>query len=184
MQVREAFPASTDLHDVHGTTNESWNINTADALEAAERQSGFFKSVDQFNIEPGSILKEVKSSKDDFDRALDAAVRKLPQSFQRSDTVVMEAAFFLLREGLLNIPDVGTINVKQARAFLWNAAWLQEHMTTQWKQEGELRREGVADSKQKFDNFCLAIMGPGGTGKTAVPKVTEALTIFSLGLTP
>ena len=181
VHAREAFPASTDLHDVHGTTDESWNINTADALEAVERQNLFFKSVDEFNIEPGSIFKEVRSSKDDFDQKLDAAMKKWPQSYARSDTVVMEAAFFLLREKLLNIPDVGTINVKQARAFLWNAAWLQEYMTAQWRHERELQCEKAANKRPKFDNFCLAIMGPGGTGKTAILKVTEALTVFFAG---
>ena len=54
----------------------------------------------------------------------------------KSSTVVMEAAFFLLQEGLLDIPGVGGINVKQARAFLWNAAWLQEHMLKVWHLDG------------------------------------------------
>ena len=32
-----------------------------------------------------------------------------------------------------------------------------------------------------FSNLCLAIVGPGGTGKTAVLKISEALTIFFAG---
>ena len=32
------------------------------------------------------------------------------------------------------------------------------------------------------DNFCLAIMGPGGTGKTAVLRLVESLTVFFAGV--
>ena len=85
----------------------------------------------------------------------------------------------MLREGLLNIPDVGTVNVKQARAFLWHAAWLQEHMNRHWRAESPLHLD--AGETVKFENFCLAIMGPGGTGKTAVLKLSEALTLFFAG---
>ena len=83
------------------------------------------------------------------------------------------------------MPDVGCVNVKQARALLWNAAWLQES-------ENERKMEqGVAgdgeDKRRKahsieLDSFCLAIIGPGGTGKTAVLKLTEALTTYFAGV--
>ena len=52
-----------------------------------------------------------------------AAVKSMP-SMIPPDTIVMAAAFYLLEAGLLHVPDIGSINVKQARAFLWNAAWL------------------------------------------------------------
>ena len=63
---------------------------------------------------------------DAFGKALRKGVSKLKR-YVPSETVVMEHAFVLISEGLLNIPDVGRVNVKQARAFLWNAAWLQEY---------------------------------------------------------
>ena len=94
----------------------------------------------------------------------------------------MESAFFLIREGLLNIPDVGTVNVKQARALLWNAAWLQEHMNKQWRDKNLLPAHAQASTDIDFDTFCLAIMGPGGTGKTAVLRMIEALTVFFAGV--
>ena len=94
----------------------------------------------------------------------------------------MEAAFHLLfAEGLLNVQDLGQINVKQARAFLWNAAWLQEHMSVQWRNEGIPQADLPGDGARHFADFALAIMGPGGTGKTAVLKVIEALTVFFAG---
>ena len=90
----------------------------------------------------------------------------------------------MIKQGVLNIPDTGTVNVKQARAFLWNAAWLQEYMNKIW-QDGAFPAASVRTPRQKtqeaFSTVRLAIIGPGGTGKTAVLKITEALTIFFAG---
>ena len=110
---------------------------------------------------------------------MDAVINKLPTGYTKSPTVVLEAAFFLLQEGLLNIPDLDCINVKQARAFLWNAAWLQEHMNSIWE-DGVPCPTSVPQTsvRESFMNFHLAIVGPGGTGKTAVLKLAEALTNF------
>ena len=74
---------------------------------------------------------------------------------------------------------MNAINVKQARAFLWNAAWLQEHMSAKWREEDE---SGLHDDRaQQFEHFQLAIIGAGGTGKTAVLQISEALTIYFAG---
>ena len=76
------------------------------------------------------------------------------------------------------------MNVKQARACLWNAAWLQEFMNKRWNTD-EVSSAGVrvprSKTQEAFATMCLAIVGPGGTGKTAVLKLTEALTIFFAG---
>ncbi len=73
------------------------------------------------------------------------------------------------------------MNVKQARAFLWNAAWLQQHMIEVWITEDALPADAATPLSLKFEQYCLAIMGPGGTGKTAVLKLPEALTIHFAG---
>lgn len=116
--------------------------------------------------------------KDGFDRELAKAVHDgLPAlGLVSSDTVVMKAALYLLEQGLLNVPGVGAINVKQARAFLWNAAWLQDYMNDEWRQQGLL--SDVGSRGRKFQDFAVIIVGPGGTGKTAVLKITEALAAF------
>ena len=93
----------------------------------------------------------------------------------KSNTIVVEAAIFLITEGLFNIPDVGTLNVKQCRAFLLNAVWLQEHMNNQWELESASPLSG------QFDEFVFAMVGPGGSGKTAVLKITEALITYFAG---
>ena len=120
-----------------------------------------------------------RSKSDHFDQLLQGAVAQLPRQYKRTRTVVMEAAFALLQQGLLNIPDVGVINVKQARAFLWNAAWLQEYMCSKWREDETLLDD--SEGEPRLQHFALAIVGPGGTGKTAVLNIIEALTTFFLG---
>ena len=177
-QVHEAFapnmtlPASVD-------SLQAWNIHEAEARLAAKRQQLFFKSVDKFRINLDQVGSTKTSRKSDFDQLLESSIQSLNTSYKPSDTVVMEAAFYLLEQGLLNIQDVGSINVKQARAFLWNAAWLQDHMSFEWRANGALL--SAAMHPRRFEQFSLAIIGPGGTGKTAVLKITEALTQFFLG---
>ena len=81
-------------------------------------------------------------------------------SCARSPSVVVEAACFLLQHGALDVPDVGCINVKQARALLWNAVWLQEHMNEQWRAEDSGGTCRVGDSEASMaDEFMLAIIG-------------------------
>ena len=93
----------------------------------------------------------------------------------------LRGSIFLLGEGVLNIPDIDTINIKQAYAFLWNAAWLQEYKTRQWRDEGVLPRLATTSEVIDMHEFSLAIMGPGGTGKTTVLRTVEALTEFFTG---
>ena len=159
-----------------------WNISTENASEAAERQKLYFKALDQYKIDVQSVEahQQMKKTVDPYDETLKASVGELSRSYVRSTTIVLEGAFFLIASGVLNIPDTGNVNVKQARAFLWNAIWLQEHMNVKWHLE-EDRPSKSRKGKVAFDDFALAIIGPGGTGKTAVLKVTEALTVFFAG---
>ena len=177
-QMRESFPSSRTDPALTNSTSQ-WRIPEVDALTSAGKQQLFFKGLDKYNIDISIAAGTQQKKKKEFERKLETAVKKLPAVVIPSDTVVMEAAFFLLEQGLLNIPDVGTINVKQARAFLWNAAWLQEYMSAEWRAKGLL--QGCPEKPRQFERFCLAIIGPGGTGKTAVLKITEALTIFFAG---
>ena len=119
----------------------------------------------------------------DLDMSLLSFKEQRPKTTHRkSPTIVLEVACHLLLHGALNIPDVGGIHVEQARALLWNAVWLQEHMNEQWRADDMGVVDGPSACEASFANeFTLAIMGPGGTGKTAVLRVVEALIIFFKG---
>ncbi len=176
-----AAQSEIDVDAIRYAEHATWSLDPQAALESFENQKAFFRSVDGFRLEPTELLPSRADKKhDDFDVALARARRALPQR-PASTSVVMEAAFFLLEQGLLHIPDVGSINVEQARAFQWNAAWLQQHMTAVWLANGTLSAASTGSAVQPFRNYCLAIVGPGGTGKTAVLKICETLTVFFAG---
>ena len=164
-----------------------------EAMEVTQpRSSSFFLSEnkfegrfdDYFEGDAAEIMQPRQSvKKDSFDADVERATAALKRTINLipSETVVMQAAYYLIHAGLLNIPDVGTVNVKQARAFLWNAAWLQEYMNAKWRHEGKLQSPQKPSPHPKMQDFCLAIVGPGGTGKTAILKLTEALTLTFAG---
>ena len=156
-------------------------LDPDDASAAADRQKEFFKSICARTVDLESARHIKPRNKEDCGVLALAQLGELRPRQRRSPTAVMEAAFFLIREGYLNIPDVGSINVKQARAFLWNAAWLQEFMNAKWRGEGCSGQGAMLVEPPKFAEFKLAIMGPGGTGKTAVLKLAEALTLHFAG---
>ena len=134
MQLEESIP-SQSLQGVESVQGIPSTITTADATEAALNQKSFFQAIDKFRMDPRSIgtASDKKKTEDAFDLRLRSTVQQMNRRFlAKGPTVVMEAAFFLLEQGLLNIPDIQRINVKQARALLWNAAWLQEHMNAIW----------------------------------------------------
>ena len=168
--------------------DRSWHIDSGEALRAAEQQKKLFKAIDSFAIDTLNGADTTSSTftkaADPYDRDITVAMAKIPQTYTWTPTIVMEAAFHLLTEGLLNIPDVGCINVKQARAFLWNAAWLQEFENDRREEEcaaAEYRQVKKASKSIEVDGFHLAIIGAGGTGKTAVMKLTEALITYFAG---
>ena len=181
-QVVNAFGQRGDEDCEHAVT-QSWGISSLSAVTAVEKQKLFFKAIDKYQSEAfePTATSSTAHKGDSYDRAVAAAVQKLPATYTKSPTVVLKAAFYLLQEGLLNIPDIGVVNVKQARAFLWNAVWLQEHMNKVWEADHAFDvRTTQQKSASRFSTLHLAIVGPGGTGKTAVLKVTEALTTFFL----
>ena len=169
-----------------GAVDRSWHIDSGEALRAAEQQKKFFKAMYGFTIETLSGADTTSSSStrtaDPYDQVISVAMAKMPQSYTWTQTIVMEAALHLLTEGLLNVPDVGCINVKQARAFLWNAAWLQEFRNNlECRLASEYRQVQQTSKSIEVDSFHLAIIGAGGTGKTAVMKLTEALITYFAG---
>ena len=96
-----------------------------------------------------------------------------------SETIVIEVTCQFVQSGLLAIPDTGRINVKAVRAFLSIAQRLQEHILFVWATNRDLNLEDV--HKIKHEQRVLVIIGAGGTGKTYVLQMAEALCDFFSG---
>ena len=172
----------------------SLRLTTEKTRHVLHPQKNFFEMIDRYAEDPtvtefickdDTSAKPVHSKlsqhickdekKDDLQKAIDEAIHHMPNK-PLSRTCIVEAALYLLDHGILNIPDVGIINVKQAHALLWNALWLQDLKNLEWFPNDE-----ALNADSLVHNFQLALLGPGGTGKTAVLRVTEALVIFFCG---
>ena len=127
--MTSVFPIRGDDDSVIETFGQPWGITSSSARAAYANQQKFFKALDRHDATQEGPVDFGNSNRksDPYNDRLTSEMGRFPDLFRnKSPTVVMEAAFFLLQQGLLDVPDVGGVNVKQARAFLWNAAWLQE----------------------------------------------------------
>ena len=175
-QDKDLLPYAVDSQS-NPPNPRSERLLAKNSLEVAERQKAYFKTIDQGTLDPERAAHVSKDAKPDhLQKAINNAIQSLPSTPPRSKTSVVEAAFYLLDQGVLNIPDLNIINVKQARALLWNAVWLQCVMNREWG-----LAECAGEDFSLADSFQLALMGQGGTGKTAVLRVTEALIKFFCG---
>eukprot|EP00973_Karenia_brevis_P025791 3559969-Karenia_brevis.AAC.1 len=100
-----------------------------------------------------------------------------------SHTVVLEAAVFLLQRGLLGVRDLGHTNVKQGRALLIWAAWLQHKKSLEWVADPKVKlpREGLVQVPKWLEQLIMIFVGGAGTGKTTTILVIEALVDFFYG---
>jgi hypothetical protein len=162
-----------------------------DIKHKAKLQQKYFKALDLGSLEPPAadhIFKDPSMSASTkqwevyFKRAF-VQLKSNPALHAPSHTLVMEVAFFLLEAGVLTAPQTGRINVKQARALLHIAAWLQILMSRKWIADGLLSADTLCGKKhlRRFGQMMLAIMGPAGTGKTSIIKVAEALIEYFVG---
>ena len=182
--LRTSYPAApgpTCTYVLSGPRSSSGSA--AEVSNASEQQCQFFKDVDGYR---GDVSEDTSpqpmqyhacaftSQAKKWELALSAATRALP-TVVPSASIVMGAAVFLIGRKLFEIPDVGTLNVKQARAFLHVAAWLQQRMITYWIDSGQLPAATTTASPATSISSPLVLVGPGGTGKTTVLRVAEAL---------
>ena len=72
------------------------------------------------------------------------------------------------------------LNIKQARAVLHWAVWLQSYKTWQWERDGELQPQGDSKSPRPAP-LNHVLIGGAGSGKTTTLLVIDALLEFFLG---
>ena len=159
----------------------NYSIPSEHATAAALKQVDFFKGVTDHLVDvPTAPTKSSRSEA--FQQEWIDPIAGWESDYAPSETVIMERAYQLIQSGIVNIPDVGAINVKQARAFLWNAAWLQEFMNKKWRDNHVLASHATKRPAIDPDSFALAIMGAGGTGKSAILRIIEAFTVYFAGV--
>ena len=126
----------------------------------SEQQHKFFKDVDAYVADlPGaSVPAQSRTSlpvgllsAPSWDCQLSRAIKSLPVLVP-SPFIVVQAALFLIEQKLFVTPDTDLVNVKQARAFLHIASWLQARMMEEWKYWGEL----VATSLTEVSGPCVS----------------------------
>ena len=146
-------------------------------MSAYNSQAKFLREVDAYNAdaETRNPTSSCESRPKTWDRHLSSFITELP-TVAPSATIVMEIAFKFVQSGLMNIPDTSCINVKAARAFLFPAQRLQEYMSLKWVGDGVLDVD--APARLRESQQVLIIIGPGGTGKTTVLRIAEALIDF------
>ena len=98
---------------------------------------------------------------------LEARVRLQAEMAKRepSHTMVLEAAAFLLQQGLLSIRQLKRTNVKQGRALMIWAVWLQRCKSLEWIAEGKLSRDTLPVEPRQLQKQVLILIGGAGTGK-------------------
>ena len=182
------------------------SISSGHAAALGASTMTLFKRIDQFDLDSDVLLPKVRESAAAADESPEArwkqAFKKTMESLplevntkQPSHTVVLEAAFYILTHGVLNISSVRSINVKQGRALLHVARWLQEKMSGTWVKDGLLLPKAVQTPPAKprlsstapIDSagvplLMLILTGGAGAGKTTTIMVMEALVDHFLGL--
>jgi hypothetical protein len=163
-------------------------ISSDAAIAAAKQQHDFFKELDDYKLDDENAASSsttataTAAAPGSWKYRLAEAMRGLPTMMIPTETVVMEAAFHLLRCGILSIPDTQTMNVKAARALLMIAKWLQQRMWEKWSADGTVTGPSTVGRKHYSPDFVMALIGPGGTGKTTILRCAEALIDHFAGL--
>ena len=187
MTARNMTAATSCVQDTFTRVTSRAGTWKSGCLQAcALSQATLFKKLDACEIDDAIL-----HSKADFDVSSegDAWVERVNTAFDElvtyeqqrpeSPTRVLEAVFYLLENGILDVPDTKNINIKQGRAVLHAAACIQRMKTKEWVESGKLQEEtlpaGIKDTWHRSDEFLATLAGAAGSGKTAVLKVIEKL---------
>ena len=163
------------------------HISSGEAAEMRKEQLKFFAKLDAFKVKDEECLGVGSQRKRlEEETPWNALFRRTVAALNSADTealpshfVVLDAAVFLLDAGLLNIKNTSEMNIKQGRAMMQWAWWLQNYKSDQWIREGRL-----SEAPWKLDSSPLhhVLIGGAGAGKTTTLRVIDALLDKFLGV--
>jgi hypothetical protein len=160
-------------------------VARAEAVGKGCRQREFFKKLDKCSIDEACLYASAASrsgaAPEQWGARFAASVAALRTTFKDvspSHTVVVEAAVFHLQKGLLNVKGTHHVNVKQARALITYAVWLQHYKSDEWIRDGKLSE---APWIPEYEQFIHILIGGAGTGKTTTLRCIDDLVDFSMG---
>jgi hypothetical protein len=172
--------APVHLADLDGTECALYS----EVVQASfKEQSLFFKDLDRATVTPHDVAM-AERFEDDLGQKLEKATAtgwmtpmlsdfNAATTSHPSETIVMEAAFYLIASTLLRIPGTKYVNVKQAIALLQYARWIQCCKTKEWQDQGQLLP--ATDQTSLAFQLRLVLIGAAGTGKSTVLRMVEAL---------
>ena len=107
----------------------------------SDTQTMYFKKLDAHAVDIASAGKREKTYTKQFQTQVDRVKRAFATmalqtpTTEKTFTAVLEATFWLLRTGIVNVPGKSALNVKQARSLIHLAAWIQKKKTAEWMSE-------------------------------------------------
>jgi hypothetical protein len=153
--TRRVVAAQLDASSLTGPTKavpteaSLFSISCGSAADKAAQQTELFGKLDAFLFDETKLYPSHADTQQSMQRADDwsaqlgaetADLRAQVNQWPKHHTVVLEAAAHLLRSGILNVKGTRKINVKQGRALLHFACWLQRFKSTEWTREGILEK--------------------------------------------
>ena len=201
MQRGTTGSRSSELAVAKLVEDELLPTDAAGAALAVAGQIEYFKAIDRYEADPsildgGCTAKQGEPMEAPGTTSMSApatspgelkqrARLSLQQSgispSVRSETIVLEAAIHLINTGATTVRYTGEVSVKMSRALIWWGCWLQYHMHRLWFDEGSISSPPSDGATSLFHNFQFALIGPGGTGKTTLLLLVEALIEYFAG---
>ena len=162
-------------------------VSAGHASDMAEQQRKLFKKLDDYRFEASLLSASTHAQKVSYEKndlwylSYTSCFGDLRQAFPASTishTVVYEAFVFLVKQGLFNVKDTQHVNIKQARAVLHFAHWLQQRLSQLWIGQDLLSPPAWPLSSEAL---LHALIGGPGTAKTTTTKIINGFLEHFLG---
>ena len=170
-----------DTHVFCAPESLSAKWSPGESKMCSDTQFLYFKKLDTHAVDIASTGKREKT----YTKQFEAQVHKVKRAFttlalqtsstEKSFTAVLEATFWLLRTGIVNVPGKSALNVKQARSLIHLAAWIQKKKTSEWMSEptsslqSSCKKTTSWHQQRGQDTFLQVFRSQGPCGHTPPP---------------